>query len=92
MTRRPVGQPADPDQPGFLFKSTPENRVLALYPSPAGATESLLSLDTWDDIVHENPVLTEMEADVEALLVNRLDRGRPNIIWRRSINAINWSV
>jgi hypothetical protein len=58
----------------FFVESSQENRVLALYPSPAGSTESLLSLEAWRDIVHENPVLTEMESDVEALLVNRLDR------------------
>jgi hypothetical protein len=60
----------------FFFKSTPQSRVIALYPSPAGATESLLSFDTWDDIALENPVLLEMEADVEALLVNRIGHAR----------------
>ena len=60
----------------FFFKSTPQNRVIALYPSPAGATESLLSFDTWDEIELENPVLLEMEADVEALLVNRIGHAR----------------
>jgi hypothetical protein len=60
----------------FFLKSTVEGRVLALYPSPAGATESLLSLETWSDIVHDNPILAEMEPDVEALLVNRLEQAR----------------
>ena len=60
----------------FFFKSTPQGRVIALYPSPAGATESLLSFDTWDEIENENPVLLEMEADVEALLVNRIGHAR----------------
>jgi hypothetical protein len=60
----------------FFFKSTPQGRVVALYPSPAGATESLLSFDTWDEIELENPVLLEMEADVEALLVNRICHAR----------------
>jgi hypothetical protein len=46
--------------------------VIALYPIPAGATESLFSLDSWGDIVSGNPVLEEMEADVEALFVNRI--------------------
>jgi hypothetical protein len=55
----------------FLFRSTPARRMMALYPSPAGATESLLSLSAWDSLVVENPVLAQMEADVEALLVNR---------------------
>ena len=60
----------------FFFKSTPQARVIALYPSPAGATESLLSFDTWGEIALENPVLLEMEADVEALLVNRIGHSR----------------
>lgn len=60
----------------FFFKSTPQSRVIALYPSPAGATESLLSFDTWEEIELENPVLREMEADVEALLVNRIGHAR----------------
>jgi hypothetical protein len=59
----------------FFVENSVENRVLALYPSPAGSTESMLSLESWWDIVQENPVLTEMESDVEALLVNRLDHG-----------------
>ena len=46
--------------------------MLALYPSAAGPTESLLTLDSWEQIVAANPVLNEMEADVEALLVNRV--------------------
>jgi Family of unknown function (DUF5947) len=60
----------------FFFKSSPLNRVIALYPSPAGATESLLSFDTWDEIELENPVLLEMEPDVEALLINRIGHSR----------------
>jgi hypothetical protein len=60
----------------FFYKSTPQERVIALYPSPAGATESLLSFDTWDEIERKNPALLEMEADVEALLVNRIGHAR----------------
>jgi hypothetical protein len=56
----------------FFFQSTTENRVVALYPSPAGATESLLTLESWNDIVSRNTVLHQMEPDVEGLLVNRL--------------------
>jgi hypothetical protein len=58
----------------FFVKSSTEGRVLAMYPGAAGSAESLLSLDTWTDIAQENPVLDEMDADVEALLVNRLNR------------------
>lgn len=60
----------------FFFFSSPANRVVAFYPSPAGATESLLELDAWNDVVRDNPVLESMAPDVEALLVNRLSPGR----------------
>jgi len=60
----------------FFFRSTPDARVVAFYPSPAGATESQLPLDTWKDIEDANPVLREMEPDVEALLVNRIGHVR----------------
>jgi hypothetical protein len=55
----------------FFFRSTPAERVLAFYPSPMGATESLLKLDAWGDLEARNPVLREMEPDVEALLIGR---------------------
>ena len=60
----------------FFFHSTPDARVVAFYPSPAGATESLLPLETWTEIEDANPVLKEMEPDVEALLVNRVGHAR----------------
>ena len=60
----------------FFFKSTPESRVIALYPSPAGATESLLDLAAWEELAADNPVLAQLQPDVEALLVNRVDSAR----------------
>jgi hypothetical protein len=60
-----------PVELAFFFRSTPAGRVVALYPSPLGATESLLELDTWEELERENPVLRELDSDVEALLVNR---------------------
>lgn len=60
----------------FFFESSPEKRIVAMYPSPAGAPESQLPLETWGEIAEANPLLAEMEADVEALLVNRL--GQPH--------------
>jgi hypothetical protein len=60
----------------FFFRSTAANKVRAMYPSPAGATESLLSLESWGALVAANPVLEPMESDVEALLVNRLGTAR----------------
>ena len=49
---------------------------MAFYPSPAGAVESLLPLETWNEIEHDNPVLKEMQPDVQALLVNRVGHSR----------------
>jgi hypothetical protein len=60
----------------FVYRSTPAKRVIAMYPSPAGATESLLSLESWDELVAENPILREFEPDVEALLIHRIGEAR----------------
>jgi hypothetical protein len=60
----------------FFYRSTPDARVVAFYPSPAGATESMLPLETWKDIQEANAALLEMESDVEALLVNRVGHTR----------------
>lgn len=65
-----------PIEMAFFFTSSAQGRVVAQYPSPAGATESLLALETWSEVVNENPALREMEPDVEALLVNRVGTGR----------------
>jgi Family of unknown function (DUF5947) len=65
-----------PIEMAFFFNSSPQGRVTAFYPSPAGATESLLALETWNQVVAENPVLAEMTPDVEALLVNRVGAAR----------------
>jgi uncharacterized protein DUF5947 len=62
---------AIPVEMAFFFHSSPVERVVAFYPSPMGATESALPLDAWSDLVAANPVLEELEPDVEALLVQR---------------------
>ena len=64
----------------FFFHSTATGHVAAVYPSPAGATESLLELDTWQAIEAANPVLRELEPDVEALLVNRSRGARDHYV------------
>ena len=55
----------------FMFSSVTEC-VIALYPSPAGATESELHFSTWNALVELNPVLDQLEPDSEALIVNRM--------------------
>lgn len=53
----------------FFFVNSSLDRVCGFYPGPAGATESLLSLDTWGEIVASNPALADIQPDVEAFLV-----------------------
>ena len=56
----------------FIYSSAGSKPVTALYPGPAGATESLLSLDNWGTLVQNNPILKMLEHDVEALLIYRV--------------------
>ena len=64
----------------FFSFQTPANRVIALYPGPAGAAESSLRLAAWEDIARTNHELLSMQPDVEALLVNRVGLAREYFI------------
>ena len=64
----------------FFFYHTPGAKMVALYPSPAGATESLLPLTVWETLVAQNPRLRELEPDVEALLINRVREKREHFM------------
>lgn len=56
----------------FFYRDSAEGKVRAMYPSPAGAIESLLSLESWSEIAAAHPILQSMEPDVETFLVNRV--------------------
>jgi hypothetical protein len=73
-----------PVQMAFFFRSSAAGRVVALYPSPMGATESLLQLDAWSLLAAANPQLGELEPDVEALLVSHARGMREH--WRVPID------
>jgi hypothetical protein len=60
----------------FFFRSSAAQRVLAYYPGPMGPTESQLQLSSWQELERANPILEELEVDVEALLVNRVRGAR----------------
>lgn len=60
----------------FFFRSSVSGQIAALYPSPAGATESPVDPELWDEIVDLNPMLRGMRPDVEALLTNRVNQQR----------------
>ncbi|BCB91906.1 DUF5947 family protein [Phytohabitans suffuscus] len=57
----------------FLFHNSAQDRTVAFYPGPAGATESALPLRAWARAVRRNPELSLPWPDVEALLVRRSD-------------------
>ena len=56
----------------FFMESTVTGCVVAMYPSPAGATESELHFDSWSRMRQLNPVLDGLEPDIEGLIANRL--------------------
>jgi Family of unknown function (DUF5947) len=64
----------------FFMRSSVTGGVVAFYPSPAGATESELSLEAWAELVASNPILAELEPDAEALVVNRLSKPHQHVI------------
>lgn len=55
----------------FVLRHSAERRLVALYPSPAGAAEAAIDQTVWTGTIAAHPVLRAMEPDVEALLVNR---------------------
>ncbi|MDQ2731809.1 MAG: DUF5947 family protein [Armatimonadota bacterium] len=67
--RIPVGM-------AFFFRNSVTDSPTAMYPGPMGPTESLLTLDAWEDIEELNPILRTLEPDVEALMVNRVKEAR----------------
>ncbi|MEV7013744.1 DUF5947 family protein [Streptosporangium sp. NPDC051022] len=60
-----------PVRMAFFFRNSVLGRTVAFYPSPGGATESELPMETWDRIMAANPGLAGVLPDVEALLVDR---------------------
>ncbi len=64
----------------FFMQSSTAGCVVAMYPSPAGATESELHFSSWTRMVELNPLLGGLEADVEGLIVNRLSDPHSHLI------------
>jgi hypothetical protein len=55
----------------FFLHNSAQGKVIACYPSPAGATESELGLGAWAAGLGAGRLAAELEPDVEALLVRR---------------------
>jgi len=53
----------------FFFHNSTLSRTVAFYPGPAGATESELDLQAWNDIRTADGRVDAIAADTEALLV-----------------------
>lgn len=60
----------------FFFRSSASGKVLALYPSPAGPTETAVEEAQWTELSGFHPSIASMKPDVEALIVNRMDGAR----------------
>ena len=60
----------------FFYLNSKSGRVVAVFPGPAGATEAMVPEEPWEELSRANPVLRELEPDVEALLVNRVGETR----------------
>lgn len=60
----------------FVFYSSRPGRWVAVYPSPAGPVESEPAPEPWRAIAARDPLVRQLEPDVEALLLHAR-RGRP---------------
>jgi hypothetical protein len=80
MTDRQWDELRIPVHMAFLFYNTEAKQVVAFYPSPAGATESLLDLEGWAELTQSNSLLNDLAPDVEALLINRVKHAREHYI------------
>jgi hypothetical protein len=54
----------------FIVASAVHARVFALYPNAAGISETVIATAPWDAFVRANPVLAEIEPDVQGLLID----------------------
>lgn len=64
-----------PVKMAFFFYNSSQERFVAFYPSPAGATESLLGLEAWEELAAAHPLVLRLAPDVEALLVHGRTEG-----------------
>ncbi|MFK8844786.1 DUF5947 family protein [Streptomyces sp. Ac-502] len=55
----------------FSFRNSRLGRYVVFYPSPGGATESLLPDAAWERVMAVNPAVSDLADDVEGLLLRR---------------------
>jgi len=76
---------AIPVNVAFFYRSAAHDEMRAVYPSPAGGTESVLTGSAWESLFAEHPALNALAPDVEAFLVSRLGGAREH--YRVSIDV-----
>jgi hypothetical protein len=85
VTRLPEIEPSEalwenlhvPINLAFFYRcAAAGDKVIAMYPSPAGATESALPPDAWDEMAARSPALCNIQSEVEALIINHVGRRR----------------
>ena len=76
----------------FLFHQTDQDRYVAFYPSPGGATESLLDLASWDEVVAGDPLLRRAGPGRRGRAAAPARRRRSSATWCRSTRATSWSA
>jgi Family of unknown function (DUF5947) len=64
----------------FFMRTGDPGRVVAFYPSPAGATESEIDAAAWARLEALNPPLAGLETDCEALIINRISDPHQHLI------------
>jgi hypothetical protein len=64
----------------FFYRDSAAGKLVAMYPSPAGAMQSVLSMESLDQLIAENAALRNLQSDVAALLVNRVGANRDALI------------
>jgi hypothetical protein len=64
----------------FFMRTGAEGRLVAFYPSPAGATESEIDEVAWRRLVELDPAVEGLEPDCEALIVDRISDPHRHVI------------
>jgi hypothetical protein len=64
----------------FFYRSSHAGKPVAIYPSPMGATESVIDPEPWAALAAAHPGIAGLNEDVEALLVSRIAKAPPNYL------------
>ena len=91
--RRHVGRPADPGRHGVLLPlARRPGAWSAFYPSPMGATESLLELDAWAELEARQPGAARRSSPTWRRCSSTARAGCASTGSSRSTTATSWSA